>query len=182
MSAPTELLAIRHAPVAVEGICYGRTDVPTTLTAAEASDRIAAAVTRHAPHTIWSSDALRCHGPAALLATRLGTAHRVDARLREMSYGDWEGLGWDEVPRPDLDRWMAEWQVRSPPGGETVAAFAGRVAGWWEELEAGPHFLMAHAGVVHCLDVVAGGLSWEATLERRLGFLERKRFTRTAGA
>ncbi len=181
MSATTRLLAIRHAPVAVEGICYGQSDVPTTLTAAEAAARIEAIVARHAPHTIWSSDALRCHGPAALLAERLGLPHRVDARLREISYGRWEGLGWDEVPRRELDQWMAEWKQRSPPGGETVAAVAARVAGWWDDLAPGPHFLMAHAGVVHCLDVVAGGLAWEATIQCRLGFLEGKRFTRTAG-
>ena len=172
------LLAIRHAPVAVEGIVYGQTDVPTTLDGAEAASRIEPVVAEFAPGMIWSSDAVRCREPAALLAERLGVPHRIDERVREMFYGDWEGRAWDAVPRAEADEWMADWQTRSPPGGETVAAFTGRVAAWWRDLDSGAHFLMAHAGVVHCLDVVADGLAWGRAIERRLDFLAAKRFTR----
>ncbi|MCZ0936320.1 MAG: histidine phosphatase family protein [Gemmatimonadetes bacterium] len=171
------LLAIRHAPVAVEGIVYGQTDVPTTLDSAEAAARIEPVVAEFAPAIIWSSDAARCREPAALLAERLAVPHRIDERVREMSYGDWEGWAWDAVPRTELDAWMAAWQTRCPPGGETVARFTERVAAWWRDLYAGPHFLMAHAGVVHCLDVVADGLPWGQAIERRLDFLAAKQFT-----
>ncbi len=179
--AAPNLLAIRHAPVAVEGICYGQTDVPTTLTARQAADRIESIVAEHAPHTLWSSDALRCHGPARILAERLGIPHRFDARLREFSYGEWEGMAWERIPHRELDPWMAEWTLRAPPGGETLAAFAERVAGWWSELDPGPHFLMAHAGVVHSLDMIVDGLSWETTFARRLDFLAARSFAGGAG-
>lgn len=172
------LLAIRHAPVTVERVFYGRTDVPTTLAAAEAAARIEPAVAEFTPGTIWSSDAVRCQGPAALLSQRLGVLHRIDERVREMSYGDWEGRAWDAVPRAEIDEWMAAWQTRSPPGGESVPGFTQRVASWWRDLGPGSHFLMAHAGVVHCLDVVAAGLTWEETLEQRIDFLQAKRFSR----
>ncbi|MCY3678023.1 MAG: histidine phosphatase family protein [Gemmatimonadetes bacterium] len=172
------LLAIRHAPVTVERIFYGQTDVPTTLDAAEAAARIEPTVAEFAPRTIWSSDAVRCREPAALLSERLGVPHRIDERVREMSYGDWEGQAWDAVPRAEIDEWMAAWETRSPPGGESVPEFTERVAAWWRDLGPGNHFLMAHAGVVHCLDVVAGGLTWEETLEQRLDFLQAKRFSR----
>ncbi len=178
MTPTIRLLAIRHAPVAVEGVFYGQTDVPTRLNAAEAADRIEAAVAEFAPHTIWSSDAVRCRGPGGLLSARLGVPHRLDDRLREMSYGAWEGRAWSDVPRAEVDEWMAAWRTSSPPGGETVAAFQERVAAWWGDLEPGAHFLMAHAGVVHCLDVVAGALAWEETVEQRLDFLASKRFER----
>ncbi len=173
------LLAIRHAPVTVERIFYGQTDVPTTLNASEAAVRIEHTVAEFAPRTIWSSDAVRCQGPAALLSERFGVPHCVDQRIREMSYGDWEGRAWDAVPRAEVDEWMDDWQTRYPPGGESITAFTERVAAWWQDLEPGNHFLMAHAGVVHCLDVVAGGLAWEETVENRLDFLQAKRFTRT---
>ena len=172
------LLAIRHAPVAVEGLCYGRTDVPTILDGAEAAARIEPIVAEFAPRIIWSSDALRCREPAALLSERLGVAHRIDERLRELSFGDWEGQAWDALPRAELDEWMADWLTRAPPGGETVPRFTQRVAAWWRSLEPGRHCLVAHAGVVHCLDVVAGGLAWEETIEKRLDFLRAKRFVR----
>ena len=38
---------------------------------------------------------------------------------------------------------------------------------------------MAHAGVVHCLEVVADGLPWERAIERRIDFLAAQRFTRS---
>ncbi|MXV94434.1 MAG: hypothetical protein F4Y07_00780 [Gemmatimonadetes bacterium] len=174
------LLAIRHAPVTVERVFYGQMDVPTTLTAAEAAARIAPTVAEFAPCTIWSSDALRCREPAALLSERLGVAHRIEERVREMSYGDWEGRGWDAVPRAEIDEWMAEWQTRSPPRGERVTTFTERVEAWWRDLAPGNHFLMAHAGVVHCLDVIAGGLRWEETIEQRLDFLQARRFSGAA--
>ena len=176
----TRLLAIRHAPVAVEGICYGQIDVPTELDAAEAAGRIESTVAAFAPRAIWSSDAVRCREPAALLSERLGVPHRIDERVREYSYGAWEGLAWDAVPQEELDEWMAEWLTRSPPAGDTVAEFAERVAAWWRDLPPGPQFLMAHAGVVHCLDVIATGMSWEETGKNRLDFLQPKRFERPA--
>ena len=64
------LLAIRHAPVTVERIFYGQTDVPTTLTGAEAAAHIESVVAAFAPGAIWSSDAVRCRVPAALLSKR----------------------------------------------------------------------------------------------------------------
>jgi len=175
-----QLLAIRHAPVTVERIFYGQTDVPTTLTGAEAAAHIESAVVEFAPAAIWSSDALRCRVPAALLSKRLGVRHRIDERIREISYGEWEGRARADVPRVEVDEWMADWQTRSPPGGESGAAFSERVAAWWRELEPGNHFLMAHAGVVHCLDVIAGGLVWEQTVEQPLDFLKARQFERVA--
>ena len=172
------LLAIRHAPVAVTGIAYGQTDVPTTLDGAEVAARIESVVAEFGPATIWSSDAIRCREPAARLAERLAVPLRIDERVRELSYGAWEGRAWDALPRTEVDKWTAAWQTRSPPDGETVAAFTGRVNEWWGELDAGAHFLMAHAGVVYGLDVVACGLAWGRAIERRLDFLAARRFTR----
>ena len=174
------LLAIRHAPVTVERVFYGQSDVPTTLTGAEAVAQIEPIVAEFGPAVIWSSDAARCRVPAALLSKRLGARLCIDERIREFSYGEWEGRAWDDVPRSDVEEWMADWQMRSPPGGESGAAFCARVAAWWQDLEPGNHFLMAHAGVVYCLDVIAGGRAWEQTLEQRLDFLEARQFARTA--
>ncbi len=172
-----ELLAIRHAPVDAEGICYGQHDVPTHLDAHEVAGRIGEEVEAYGPVTIWSSDALRCRVPAELLAARIGTDHRVDERVRELSYGRWEGRPWDAIPQAEVDEWMVDWLTRAPPGGETVTDLAERVAGWWRSLEPGSHFLMAHAGVMHCLDVVAGGLEWEETMHRRVDYLQARRFS-----
>ena len=171
-----ELLAIRHAPVDAEGVCYGRLDLPTRLSAAVVADRLREAVEAHAPIVVWSSDAGRCAEPAALLARRLDRPHRVDERLRELDYGAWEGLLWSAIPPAETSAWMSDWIERAPPGGESAVDLGRRVASWWADLAAGAHLLVAHAGVMHALDVVAGGRSWTDTMERRYAFLEAVRY------
>ena len=176
-----ELLTIRHAPVDADGICYGQSNVPTLLDAEEVTDRIAEAVRDHRPVTIWSSDAIRCHQPAERLSGLLSIPHHFDPRVRELSYGRWDGRPWQQIPQAEVDEWNVDWLTRAPPDGETVLELAGRVESWWRSLEPGAHFLMAHAGVVHCLDVVAAGLSWEETSRIRLDYLEARYFSGESG-
>lgn len=171
-----ELLTIRHGPVDVEDLCYGQTDVPTLLTPTEVVARIEGRARAHAPVRLWSSDALRCSEPAALLAARLGVAHTVDTRLRELSYGDWEGMLWADLSPVEVQAWKANLLTAAPPGGETFARLADRVGEWWETLPAGRHLLLAHAGVVHALDVVAAGMSWGETVSERFGYLSERSF------
>ena len=52
---------------------------------------------------------------------------RVDDRLQELDFGDWEGQPWSTIPRDDLDRWAADPLAFAPPGGESGAALIARV-------------------------------------------------------
>lgn len=133
------------------------------------------------PDRIWSSDARRCDGPASELANRLGVVHVPDRRLREMSYGEWEGKAWDDLDQRELDEWMKDWQHRSPPGGETLLDLEARVRAWWVELDPGRHLLLAHAGIMHTLAVVADGRSWGDTMESRIPYLGVRRFGQEGG-
>jgi broad specificity phosphatase PhoE len=171
-----DLLTIRHAPVDVQGLCYGQTDVPTLLTAHEVVARIETVVRGHTPVHLWSSDALRCAEPAELLAARLGVVHTIDPRLRELSYGDWEGMHWAELPEVDVEAWKASILTAAPPGGETFTRLADRVGKWWATLQPGAHVLVAHAGVMHALDVVVAGMTWDETVRERFGYLSERRF------
>ncbi len=64
---------------------------------------------------------------------------RRDDRLREQSYGHWEGQLWSELPRLDpegfaarqVDKWG--WQ---PRGGESYAMLSDRIAGWLADVQA----------------------------------------------
>jgi len=171
-----DLLTIRHAPVDVEGLCYGQTDVLTLLTADEVVARIHERVRAHAPLHLWSSDALRCAEPAELISRRLNVGHTVDTRLRELSYGDWEGMAWTSLPAVEVAAWKASLLTASPPRGETFARLAVRVGEWWAALKPGAHVLVAHAGVMHALDVVAAGMTWEQTVRERFGYLIERSF------
>lgn len=98
-----ELILIRHTSVAVHrSVVCGSSDVDVARSfveeSAAAQERLTA-IWREGPTAIVSSPAVRCR----LLAERIGTVRRVDDRLREMGFGDWEMLSWSEVPRPELD-------------------------------------------------------------------------------
>ena len=62
----------------------------------------------------------------------LDPAHwRDDARLAELSYGDWEGSSWTEIEThtPDaLNTWKADPESYCPPGGESHFALRRRQA------------------------------------------------------
>jgi Fructose-2,6-bisphosphatase len=79
---------------------------------------------------LYSSDLLRARQTAEVIAQHLGLPIQLDARLREVHLGTWEGMLGDEVAL----RYVAELDERRrdpvhsrPPQGETVFELAARV-------------------------------------------------------
>ena len=169
--AVTTLTAVRHAKVALAGICYGRATVPLTITPQEAADQMMSRAGLQFDG-VWSSPAPRCAQPAALWAQACTVEHRIDERLYELAYGEWELLSWDDVPRSELDHWGGDWIHRAPPGGESARDLEERVRHWVEELPAGNWGLSAHAGVIRGLHVVIGGMSWQDAMQCAAPHLE----------
>jgi broad specificity phosphatase PhoE len=77
------------------------------------------------------------------------SAYRLDGRLKEISYGAWEGLTGDELALRDPDavaaREAAKWEFL-PPGGESYRHVSDRVDLWLATLER-PTLVVAHGGV-----------------------------------
>ncbi|MDB4949910.1 MAG: Phosphoglycerate mutase [Gemmatimonadetes bacterium] len=77
----------------------------------------------------------------------------ADPRLREMHFGAWEGLTWNECVARDgrlVHRWVSDPAAHAPPDGETLAAFEARIAEALAELpSAGRILWVVHAGVIH---------------------------------
>jgi glucosyl-3-phosphoglycerate phosphatase len=79
---------------------------------------------------VVTSDLQRCRETAAPLVESLGASSEVDARLRERSFGDWEGRLRAEVAAEDAERvtrWRSGEDVIGEVGGETAAMLAERV-------------------------------------------------------
>ena len=91
-------------------------------------------------------------------------AYRTDARLKEMSFGGWEGHTFEEMERAAGVDLMAlrerdKWNFRPPgAGAESYADLAGRVEGWLREVRA-PTVAVIHGGVVRSLFRIVGGMS-----------------------
>lgn len=136
---------IRHPkPVVEPGICYGRLDV-----AAENAPAVAERLRGELPPglPVWSSPLRRCRA----LAECLDPAPRIDERLVEMDFGDWEGRHWDDVPRAELDAWAADVAGYAPPGGESPLALQRRALAFVASLDVPEAVVVTHAGVIRTL-------------------------------
>jgi alpha-ribazole phosphatase len=129
---------VRHGrTVAPQDQCIGHTDVALSEDGAEmirtlVADGLSAKVTR-----VISSDLCRAMESAAILATTLACPVEHDARLREMSFGDWEGKLWSRIVLDDAEHfhaWTEHWLDVAPPGGESAAELARRAADWMTQL------------------------------------------------
>ena len=168
---------LRHGEAAGGARFRGRSDDPLTP---RGEAQVAAAV---ADLEGWggppwagvvTSPLRRCRRPAEALARARGLPLTVDGDLREMDFGAWEGRCAEEIQATDGARlaafWDDPWQ-HPPPGGETLAAFAARVAAAWERLLArdAPLLVFTHGGVLrlllaHVLDLPRAAL-WRWRLD-----------------
>lgn len=125
-----------------------------------------AAVADHAPwHSVVSSPLSRCAAFAGELAARHGLPLELEPRLKEISFGAWEGRTAQELTEADPQALLRFWSDplrHTPPGGEGLPEFRDRVIPAWEALldrHAGRHLLLVtHAGVMrmvlrHLLDM-----------------------------
>lgn len=96
--------------------------------------------------TVWSSDLRR-----ALETSRLVAGEpTADARLRELDFGDLEGLTWQQCS-PAQRAALTRFDGFRAPSGESVEELGKRVHAFLEELPAGQHLLVTHGGVIRLL-------------------------------
>jgi alpha-ribazole phosphatase len=187
----TELRSIwlvRHAPVAVSGICYGQSDVPVALGPREVAAQLAASWQSENADVrpeLWSSPLARCRLVAEELAELWQCGVHIDTRLAELSFGEWEGKTFAELERDDgerLQRWMANYEELAPPTGETVSELMTRVASWFRERQAAstldtPVLAVCHAGVIRSARALLRGLPYRSFVSDPAPHLELERLT-----
>lgn len=108
----------------------GQSDIPLNAVGLDQAERAAAVLAARSPDLIVSSDLLRAAVTADALAARLETSVERDPRLREMAFGEWEGLTREEIAAvwpEELHKWVTGGDPK-PPGGETRSESSLRVA------------------------------------------------------
>ena len=142
---PTSLLLVRHGQTAlsVAGRFSGMGDPELTETGWAQARALAARAASFGPVTaVWSSPLRRALDTALGIGEALGLEVRVDERLRECDFGQWEGLTFAEIQDRDpgvLAEWMGDADVAAP-GGESFAAVTRRTR------QARDAILAAHPG------------------------------------
>ena len=148
----------RHAAALVApGVCYGSLDAPADGAAtALAADTLARALP--AGLRVATSPLRRCLQLAdALAALRPDLSPHVDARLREMDFGDWEGRAWTAIGEAAVTAWTDDFAWHRPGGGENVDAVMRRVGSAWDAVGPTPTLWITHAGVIRAASLLASG-------------------------
>ncbi|MGH2711640.1 MAG: histidine phosphatase family protein [Actinomycetota bacterium] len=129
-----------------QGKFLGWTDQPLSPAGRAEAAALKEIVSRLSPDRVWSSDLVRAVETARLAATE----PTVDPRLRELDFGDLEGLRWGELT-PSLQKALVRFEGFEAPGGESVEELRERVHGFTEELGPGRHLLVTHGGVIRLM-------------------------------
>ncbi len=182
LAAPN-FLFIRHGETDwnAEGRLQGQLDIPLNALgrdqALDAGRRVAAVLqnrgqpiedTRFVASPLGRARATMERARSALGLSPEG--YDLDDRLREFSFGAWEGLTWPEVKSRDpallRERRRDKWNF-VPPGGESYAMLAERVLPWLATVRAGT-VVVSHGGVARAIMVLMGALSRAAAPETEI--------------
>ena len=138
----------------------GQTDVPLNETGTLQTALLAQRLSTHVIHAIYSSDLSRAMTTAKAIAEaqQLTPVLHSDPRWRELSFGDWEGMTYQEMSAqsPELfDAWMKDSLTVSTPNGETHLQLAERVKSAFDEIKAKHNdetvLVVGHSGSIQTL-------------------------------
>ena len=151
-----ELILVRHTKVAVEGVCYGFSDVDLADTFEEEKDEVLKKVDS-TNSVIFSSPLSRC----TKLASHISSKYKSDERIKELNFGDWEMKKWDDLSDPEFDVWMNDYINYKCPNGESLLDMKDRVEAFYKGIATGNYdkvILVTHGGVIRLFHHLINGI------------------------
>lgn len=123
--------------------------------------------------SIHSSELQRALSTAEAISAHFAIPILPHAELREIDFGTWEGLTWQQIEQRDrayARRWVEEYPSLPAPGGERYEAFRARILNAFAKIVAmpsrGDRAIVTHAGVMQLLLTELGGETTERAYER----------------
>jgi len=147
-----ELWLIRHGetPWNREARAQGQSDPPLSELGVQQAERLAQRLAGVTFDAVYASDLARARYTARLVLP--AAEIKLDKRLREIHFGDWEGKVWLELEGADkaaLDAWFKDPYRRRAPGGESYEDLLARVSEWLKSLpKTGRVVAFAHGGTI----------------------------------
>jgi broad specificity phosphatase PhoE len=123
----TSLLLIRHAVTDMAGRFCGHSDPELNGRGQQQSAGLMEALSAHNIRRVYTSDLRRARQTAAAIAKHFAIELYERPGLREIYFGRWEGLSWDEIETEDpvlAKSWAKEYPDSTAPGGESFLRFA----------------------------------------------------------
>ncbi|PTA67449.1 histidine phosphatase family protein [Deinococcus arcticus] len=156
------LTLVRHALTDWNGAgrWQGWTDTPLGEAGEAQALKLRARLAGRTYDEVHSSDLSRAARTAELALP--GAPMILDVRLRELLFGDFEGVTTDEVLHdPRYAEWQRDpWQLAAP-GGESLDEVAARMCNWAEALPGGRIIAFSHGAAIRALLCALFG--WPAT-------------------
>lgn len=168
------LLFIRHAETDFAGRFCGHSDPPVNERGLRQIEELLETLKSESIDAVYTSDLSRSLTTADAIAKSFGLSTIVFPELREVHFGQWEGLSWREIESHDAAyarRWSETYPDLLAPGGEPVATFQSRVLTKVMHLLAADSYtgaaVVTHAGVMRVVLRLLCGLdeheAWERT-------------------
>jgi probable phosphoglycerate mutase len=172
----TTILLVRHGETDwnSEGRWQGHADRPLNEAGRAQALALADSLAGRQIDAVYSSDLLRAHATARIVADRVGLPVELDAGLREVDVGEWSGRSHDDLERSDPEgfrRWREGgkgWR-----GGESYEQMGGRVVGAVLEIAkrhpGGTVLIVTHGGSIRACRATAAGLEYAAARVSAIG-------------
>ena len=124
------LLFIRHAETDMARRFCGHSDPPINARGKQQIQALVESIERKSIGAVYCSDLRRSVITAEVLAAASSLSVVAKRSLREIHFGDWEGLSWAEIERRDATYardWVNAFPKLAAPGGERFTNFEARV-------------------------------------------------------
>jgi alpha-ribazole phosphatase len=168
MNRALDIDLLRHGEVEGGSRYCGSTDV--LLTAAGWDQMWTAVGNDRRWDLIVSSPLKRCAQFAEALAQRHSLELRLDERLREMHFGEWEGRDAAELMQTDAENLTRFWRdpgQYAPTGGESLTTLQSRVVAAWQDIvtAACAVLVVTHGGPIRAILCHLRGVSIDQSLQ-----------------
>lgn len=171
------LILVRRGTVdAPHGAILGQTQSPLAVQGFTDIQRLAASWEAAPPRFVFTSDLKRARQSAQIFAAHFALEPLIDPRLREITYGQWDGQTWQQVMSEDAERhhaWSQHWLIQPAPDGESVADLMHRSGAWLSSLLASTDdndtvLAISHQGSIRALLCHVLGLAPKHSLALRI--------------
>lgn len=147
-----DIYLIRHSKTtASPGLCYGQTDIALAHDFADEVAKIRQKLPSLAADCpTFCSPLSRCRQLAEHLSSNL----RLDDRLLEINFGDWENIPFAAIEPEALRHWTDNFVHATPPNGESFTDLYQRAGNFWQDLirqNTEQVLVVTHAGTIRAL-------------------------------
>jgi alpha-ribazole phosphatase len=166
----SELILIRHAETDMAGTFCGHSNPDLNQAGHLQIKKLLRSIRNEDICVVYTSDLSRAHTTAKAICETFDIECRVSEALREINFGQWEDLTWDQIERKDptySQRWLTEYPDLPAPGGEIFCEFERRVLSQVKQISAEAVgcsrsiAVVTHAGVLRTIQTKVWGISEE---------------------